>query len=192
MKNPINVFLISVATLALQACSNTQQLVQRQTDVAEAVVAYENQLVKSPQPYAIISAQPRPVDLVLVRSPYVIQSLDGTKLATADYSFVKARPLPRDLAFSLLKVPVGYHDLVIYGGYSRSKRTTFRNVLFEAKKKYVIVEKKTQDETVMVSLAEYEEDRRFLRNEAEFYLIEKAITPWVELGSQVIAEAGKK
>ena len=192
MKKLINVFLISIISLTLQACSNTQQLVQRRTDVAEAVVVYENQLIKTPQPYAIISAQPRSVDLVLVRSPYVIQSIDGTTLATADYSFVKARPLPRDLAFSLLKIPVGYHDLVIYGGYSRSKRTTFKNVLFEAKQKYVIVEKKTQDETVMVAIAEYEDDRRFSRNEAEFYLIGKAITPWMELGSQVIAGAGEK
>ena len=87
---------------------------------------------------------------------------------------------------------MGYHNLVIYGGYSRSKRTTFKNVLFEARQKYVIAGKKMQDDTVMVSLAEYEEDRMFLRNEAEFYLIGQTVTPWVELGSQVIAEAGKK
>ncbi len=191
MKKLCNFSLICMSLLALNACSNTEQFKERQAEVAQAVDVYENQLVKPMQSHAVISGQPRPVDLQLVRSPYRIQSVDGQTLALPEYSFSRARPLPRDLGFSFLKVPLGRHDLVIAGGYGRAKLTTFKNVNFEATQRYVIAEEKTQDEIINIYIAEYKEDTRFTPHEAEFYVVGKPITPLVELGSQVTVGAGE-
>lgn len=176
-----------VSIFVLQACDKTAQLKQDQENVKAAVYVYENQLIKNEQPYAVISGQPRSVDMVLVRSPYVIQSIDGNKLARPEYSFDKARPLPRDLAFSALKIPAGRHDIVVYGGYSNSKATTFKDVNLKAGGKYVVVESKTNDKSVKIFIAEYTEDPIFTRDEAEFYIVGKAVTPIADLGGQVNA-----
>lgn len=183
MKVLNSAFTALVSLLVLGACTTTEDVERWRTDIAEAVTKYSDQLVATSQPHAFISGQPRAVDPQLVRSPYTVQSINGRNLAWPEYSFVKARPLPRDLAFSALKVPVGNHDIVVHGGYSRSKQTSFKNVKFVDKARYVIVEGKTKDNDIEIFIAEYKPDIRFLPSEPEFYLVGNPITPRVRLGA---------
>jgi hypothetical protein len=173
----------------LIGCSTEQKAAmaaQNRADVEAAVSAYDNQLVQPGEPYAVLSAQPRPIDDVAVFSPYQLLVIDGKKLERTPYSFTRARPLPRDLAFSELKVPVGTHDLTINGGAVRAYFTKFSNVKFEAGKRYVIVEEVAPDETITVHVSEYRQDKRFAPVDKEYYVIGKRISDAVERGGSTV------
>lgn len=173
----------------LVGCSTEQKAAmaaQNRADVEAAVSAYDNQLVQPGEPYAVLSAQPRPIDDVAVFSPYRLLVIDGKKLEQTPYSFTRARPLPRDLAFSELKVPVGTHDLTINGGAIRAYFTKFSSVKFEADKRYVIVEEVAPDETITVHVSEYRQDKRFVPIDKEYYVIGKRISDAVERGGSTV------
>lgn len=181
--------LLTGVVAVLIGCSTEQKAAmaaQNRADVEAAVSAYDNQLVQSGEPYALLSAQPRPIDDVAVFSPYQLQTIDGKKLERTPYSFTRARPLPRDLAFSELKVPVGTHDLTINGGAMRAYFTKFSNVKFEAGKRYVIVEEVALDETITVHISEYRQDKRFAPIDKEYYVIGKRISDVVERGGSTV------
>jgi hypothetical protein len=181
--------LLTGVVAILIGCSTEQKAAmaaQNRADVEAAVSAYDNQLVQSGEPYAVLSAQPRPIDDVAVFSPYQLLVIDGKKLERTPYSFTRARPLPRDLAFSELKVPVGTHDLTINGGAIRAYFTKFSNVKFEAGKRYVIVEEVAPDETITVHVSEYRQDKRFAPFDKEYYVIGKRISDAVERGGSTV------
>jgi hypothetical protein len=181
--------LLTGVVAILIGCSTEQKAAmaaQNRADVEAAVSAYDNQLVQPGEPYAVLSAQPRPIDDVAVFSPYQLLVIDGKKLERTPYSFTRARPLPRDLAFSELKVPVGTHDLTINGGAVRAYFTKFSNVKFEAGKRYVIVEEVAPDETITVHVSEYRQDKRFAPVDKEYYVIGKRISDAVERGGSTV------
>ncbi len=181
--------LLTSVVAILIGCSTEQKAVmaaQNRADIEAAVSAYDNQLVRSGEPYAVLSAQPRPIDDVAVFSPYQLLVIDGKKLERTPYSFTRARPLPRDLAFSELKVPAGTHDLTINGGAIRAYFTKFSNVKFEAGKRYVIVEEVAPDETITVHVSEYRQDKRFAPIDKEYYVIGKRISDAVERGGSTV------
>jgi hypothetical protein len=181
--------LLTGVVAILIGCSTEQKAAmaaQNRADVEAAVSAYDNQLVQPGEPYAVLSAQPRPIDDVAVFSPYQLLVIDGKKLERTPYSFTRARPLPRDLAFSELKVPVGTHDLTINGGAVRAYFTKFSNVKFEAGKRYVIVEEVAPDETITVHVSEYRQDKRFAPIDKEYYVIGKRISDAVERGGSTV------
>lgn len=179
--------LACIAILA--GCSAEQkaaQAAQYRADIEEAVSVYDNQLVQPGEPYAVLSAQPRPIDDVAVFSPYGLLTINGKKLELTPYSFTRARPLPRDLSFSELKVPAGTHDLTINGGAVRAYFTKFSKVTFEAGKRYVIVEQLAPDETIAVHISEYRQDKRFLPIDKDYYIVGRRISDAVERGSAVV------
>jgi hypothetical protein len=181
--------LLTGVVAILIGCSTEQKAAmaaQNRADVEAAVSAYDNQLVQPGEPHAVLSAQPRPIDDVAVFSPYQLLVIDGKKLERTPYSFTRARPLPRDLAFSELKVPVGTHDLTINGGAVRAYFTKFSNVKFEAGKRYVIVEEVAPDETITVHVSEYRQDKRFAPVDKEYYVIGKRISDAVERGGSTV------
>jgi hypothetical protein len=187
---------LTICKLALMAgmailagCSAEQKAVaaaQHKAEIEAAVSAYDNQLVQPGEPYAVLSAQPRPIDDVAVFSPYRLLTINGKKLEGTPYSFTRARPLPRDLAFSELKVPAGTHDLTINGGAVRAYFTKFSNVKFEVGKRYAIVEELAPDETITVHISEYRQDKRFAPSDKEYYVIGKRISDAVERGSATV------
>ena len=159
---------------------------QNRADVKEAVDAYDDQHVRPGEPHAVLSAQPRRIDEVAVFSPYRLAKLNGKDLERPAYSFTKARPLPRDLAFSELKIPPGLHDLTIASGAVRHYVTTVSQVRFEAGKRYAIVEGPGPDGEVAIHIAEYRQDKRFAPGEKEYYLIGKRISDAVERGGSTV------
>lgn len=175
-------------TAALVGCSTEQQFVraaQQRADVAAIVNAYDSQLVQPGEPYASLSGQPRPIDDAAVYSPYRLHEINGKALDSPTYSFWHARPLPRDLAFSELRIPVGTHDLTIVGGAVRRYRTTFTNVKFEAGKRYAIVDKLGPEGT-LVYIAEYRQDKRFAPIDKDYYVIGKRVSDAVKRGGSTV------
>lgn len=177
-----------VALLGCSAQQKSAMAAQNRADVEAAVFAYDNQLVQPGEPYAVLSAQPRPIDDVAVFSPYRLLTINGKKLEGTSYSFTRARPLPRDLAFSELKIPVGSHDLTIAGGAIRAYFTKFSNVKFETGKRYAIVEQLAPDETITVHISEYRQDKRFAPIDKEYYVIGQRISDAVERGGSTVVD----
>ncbi|VWX56214.1 conserved hypothetical protein [Burkholderiales bacterium 8X] len=176
----------------LLGCSAEQRalsLAKTRAEVQEGVDEYVNQLVRPGEPHAVLSTQPRPMDAVVRYSAYLLLKFDGKRVARpVGVTWNTARPLPRQLAFSELKVPVGPHDLYVSGGGVRSYFTEFSKVNFEAGKRYVISEEVAPDETLTVHISEYEPDRRFLPSEQDYYVIGKRISDAVELGSSYVVD----
>lgn len=175
-------------TAALVGCSTEQRAVQaaqQRAEVAAIVNAYDNQLVQPGEPYALLSGQPRPIDDAAVYSPYRLQDINGKALDSPTYSFWHARPLPRDLAFSELRIPVGTHDLTIVGGAVRKYRTRFTNVKFEAGKRYAIADELGPEGT-LVYIAEYRQDKRFAPIDKDYYVIGKRVSDAVKRGGSTV------
>lgn len=159
---------------------------QSQAEIKTAVEKYENQLVLAGKAHAILSAQPRPIDESAIWSPYRLSEIDGKKIISDFSNFMEAKPLPRDFAFSELKIPPGQHDLVIIGGAIRAYRTSFSKVTFNDGKRYAIVEELSPDETITVHISEYRQDRRFAPIDKEYYVIGKRVSDAVERGSSTV------
>jgi hypothetical protein len=167
---------IAIALLCLQACSTQGTAHKRLDDVTTSVLAYANQLVSPGDEFAVLSAMPRPIDDVLRRSPYLVESVDGKKLAYPGFTLTEARPLPRDMAFVGVKLPLGVHDIVIMGGNMRSKSTTFKEVAIEPSKRYLIVDSVGEDGNTYVHIAECALDTRFSIYEKDRYVPAKQVT----------------
>ncbi|MBO9652276.1 MAG: hypothetical protein J7605_27530 [Variovorax sp.] len=163
---------------------------QNRADVEAAVSAFDNQLVAPGEPYAVLSAQPRPIDEVARYSPYRLSKIDGKELERPGYSLTRAMPLVHDLAFSELKVPPGVHDLTIAGGAIRHYATSISKVSLEAGKRYAIVEQMAPDGTVVVHISEYRQDKRFAPMDKEYYLIGKRVSDAVERGGSEVVDLG--
>ena len=177
--------------MAMLGCSAEQKAImaaQHRADVEAAVNVYDNQLVQAGEPYAVLSAQPRPIDDVAVFSPYRLLTINGRKLEQPPYSLTRARPLPRDLAFSELKVPAGVHELTIAGGAVRAYFTKLSKVKFEAGRRYAIVEQPAPDGTITVHISEYRQDKRFAPIDKEYYIIGQRISDAVERGGSTVID----
>lgn len=127
-----------------------------------------------------------------VRRPFLPYSLNGQIIKRAKNPFLVNESFVSLLQYGMmeLKIPAGQHDLVVVHGDQRSYYTEFKNLRFEAGKKYIIGAdfSSRSKEKNKLFIAKYEMNSNFKTNHIENIYLKQRIAEGVPEGNLKIVK----